>query len=77
MPVNEWTQILPIVLPFTVLPMRSDRANPVQFCVSSACERSISLSIELPLKGLNSGLPVLGVFDFHNKDGSKGGEGGA
>ena len=43
----------------------------IQF-VSSAWEWSISLPIELPLKGLNSGLPVLRIFNFHNKDSSKG-----
>ena len=75
MPVNDWMQILPIILPLSVPPMRSDCANPVHFRVSSACERSIRLSIELPFKGWNSGLPVLSVFYFHNKDSSKG-EGG-
>src|SRR6267154_3446701 len=76
MPVNEWTQILPVVLSFSVPPMRSDCANPVQFCVSSACKRSISLSIELLLKGFDSGrLPALVVFYFHDK-GSSRGEGG-
>jgi hypothetical protein len=55
MPVNEWMRIFLIVLPFSVPPMRTDYANPVQFCVSNACERTVSLSIELPLKGFNSG----------------------
>ncbi len=73
---NKWNQILPIILPFSgVPPMGSNCADPVQFCASSACERRISLSIELSLKGLNPGLPVLRVFYFHNKDSSKG-EGG-
>ena len=72
MPVNEWTRILPIVLAFSVSPMRSDCADPVQFFVSSACERSINLLIELPFEGLNAVLPVLGIFYLHNKDSSKG-----
>ncbi len=38
--------------------------DPVQFHVSSVCECNIILSIELQLKGLNSELPVLGVFIF-------------
>ena len=71
MPVNEWTQILPIV-PFAILPMRPNCSNPIQFCVSSVCKCRSSLLIELLLKGWNSGLPVLRVFDFHNKDSSKG-----
>ena len=58
MSVNECNQIV-LIIPFSVPPIRSNCADPVQFCVSSAWERSISLLIELPLKGLNSGLPVL------------------
>ena len=75
MPIDEWTQILSAVLPLSIPPMRSDCANLVQLRVSSARERSISLSIELPLKGLNTRLPVLGLwnfFYFDNKDSSKG-----
>lgn len=55
--------------------MRTHRANPVHFCVGGARERSISLPIELPLKGLSSGLPLLVVFYRYNKDSMKG-EGG-
>ena len=75
MPIDEWMQILSVVLLLSIPPMRSDCANPVQLGVSSARERSISLSIELSLKSLNTRLPVLGLwefFHFHNKDSSKG-----
>ena len=74
MPVDEGTQILVVVLTLSVPPMRSDCANPVHLCVSSARKPNTSLSIELPLKGLSSGrrLPVKGVFHFHDKDSSKG-----
>ena len=62
--------------PFSIPPMRSDGANPVHFRVSSARERSVSFSIELPFKGFNSnsesGLPVLGVSYFRNEDSSEG-----
>ena len=61
MPVNEWNQIL-FIITFSVPPIRSKCADPLQFCVSSALEGSISLTIELPLRGLNSGLPALRIF---------------
>ncbi len=75
MPVNECPQTLPIFLPFSEPPMRSDYGNPVQFCVSSACERSITSSVELLKLVYRFGLPAPGVSYFHNKDSSKG-EGG-
>ena len=57
MPINKWAQISSIDLPFAIPPMPSDCANQVHFCVR---KRGIDLSMELPFKGLNSGLaPVL------------------
>lgn len=74
MPVNEWPRILLVVL-LAVPPMWPNGSNPVHLCVGSTCECSVSLPNELLFQESNSGLPVLGVSDFDNKNGSKG-EGG-
>jgi hypothetical protein len=73
MPINERDRSLSINHPFSVPPMRSDCADPVHFCVSSAYERTITLSLDQVLKALHSelGMPVLGVPYFDDKDGSK------
>lgn len=72
MPINEWPHILSVVLLIAVPPMWSNGSYPVDLRVRGAGESSVCLSIELALKSGNSRLPVLGVFDFNDKDRPKG-----
>ena len=46
--------------PFSTSPMRSDYVNPVQFCVSSACERSIDFYYSHNKDSLKGEAPRLG-----------------
>ena len=71
MPVDEWLRILPVVFLLAVPPMWPNGSNPVHLCVRSASKGSDSLPTELSFQGSNSGLPVLGIFDFHNKNSSE------
>jgi hypothetical protein len=72
MPIDEWLQILPVIILLAVPPVWPNGSNPVHFCVRSACEGSVSLPAKLSFQGSNSGLPMLGVFGFHNKNSSQG-----
>ena len=71
MPVDEWLRIVPIVILLAVPPMWPNASNPVHLCVRSASKGSVSLPTELSFQGSNSGLPVLGISDFHNKNSSE------
>ena len=72
MPINEGSHILSAILLLTVPPMRANSSNPVDLRVRGAGESSVSLPVELALKSRNSIFPVLGVFDFDDKNTSKG-----
>ena len=72
MPIDEGPHILSVVLPLTVPPMWANSSDPVDLRVSSAGESSVSLPVELALKSRNSRFPVLGVFDFDDKNTPKG-----
>ena len=71
MPVDEWLRILPVVILLAVPPMWPNGSNPVHLCVRSASKGSVSLPTELSFQGSDSGSPVLGIFDFHNKNSSE------
>ena len=71
MPVDEWLWILPVVILLAIPPMWPNDSNPVHLCVCSASKGSVSLPTELSFQGSNSRLPVLGIFDFHNKNSSE------
>jgi hypothetical protein len=72
MPINEGPNILSVVILLAVPPMWSNCSDPVDLRVRGAGESSVSLSIELALKSWNSILPMLGIFDFDDKDSPKG-----
>jgi hypothetical protein len=72
MPIDEGPHILSFVLPLTVPPMWANSSDPVDLRVSGAGESSVSLPVELALKSRNSRFPVLGVFDFDDKNTPKG-----
>ena len=69
---NQWVESnLVHYPPFLRTSNKVQMCDSVQF-VSSAWKRSANLLIELRLKGSNSGLPLVRIFCFHNKDSSKG-----
>src|SRR5579863_6282874 len=66
MPINErryiFLSVVVVVLLLTVPSIWSDGPNPVDLQVRGASESGVRLSIELPLRGRNSRLSMLGVF---------------
>jgi hypothetical protein len=69
---REWCDAVVVLL--AVPPMWPNGSNPVHLCVRGARKGSVSLPTELrgpEFQGSNSGLPVLGMFDFHNKNSSE------
>lgn len=72
MPIDEWPNILSVVLFLTIHPMWSNRTDSVDLRVCGAGKSSISLSIKLALKSWYPRPPMLVVFDFNDEDRPKG-----